>query len=132
MITSTKRAESPAGNGMTIVQALPTDFTGAPLDTTVPSVLSVVPTVNGQYGPTTATPGKLSRAGVIAMLGALNTYLSGLTAAQQDAINGQMGGGIHVSVTPQLVICPVAAGGAGTLATSIASVLTTGGNVVSL
>lgn len=132
MQSPTKRSETPAGNGMTILHNQPTDHTGKPLDGTLPSVLTVVPTVNGHAGSATSnvTPGKLSRAGMLAMLAAVNTYLSGLSAANADLINGTGPGGLSVVITPTQVTVPVAPGGAATLAASLATVLSTGGNVI--
>jgi hypothetical protein len=131
VITKTKRAETPANSQMTITHDAPVDFSGNPLDASLPTLVQVAPTVNGHYGATTATPGRLSRAGCVAMLAALNTYISGLSAAQLDQIHAVLGG-LEVHVTPRSVSCPAAAGGAGTLAASIATVLSTGGNVVNL
>ncbi len=130
MQSQTKRAETPAGNGMTILEATPTDHTGKVLDGTLATVLTVVPTVNGHAGNATSNvaPGKLSRAGMIAMLAAVNTYLSGLSTSVLDAMYGTPG--LSVTVTPTLVQVPVAAAGAATLAASIATVLSTGGNVI--
>ncbi len=132
MITSTKRAETPAGNSMTITQQVPTDHTGKAIDGNVPTLVQVAPTVNGHFGASNAAPGRLSRAGIIAMLAAINTYLSGLTTAQQDQINTQIPGGMAVTITPTLVVCPCAPGGVTTLASSIATVLSAGGNVVNI
>lgn len=130
MINTTKRAETPNNCQMTIAHQLPVDHTGRAVDTTVPTVVSVVPTVNGHFGASSVQPGKLSRAGLIAMLAAVNTYLSGLSAAQQDQINTQIPGGLQVTITPTLVQVPCAAAGVGTLSAAIATVLSTGGNVV--
>lgn len=132
MITATKRAETPANSQMTITQQLPTDHTGKPADGTFPTLVTVTPTVNGHYGATAVQPGKLSRAGLVAMLAALNTYLSGLSAANLDTINTQIPGGLAVTITPTFVQCPCAPAGVAALASSIATVLSTGGNVVNV
>lgn len=131
MITNTRRSETPAGNGMTIIQAQPNDHTGKPTDATVPCLLTVVPTVNGHAGTATSNlaPGKLTRAGMVAMLAAINTYIAGLSNANADLINGSLAGGLAVAVSPTLVQVPCAPGGAATLAASLATVLSTGGNV---
>ena len=132
MQTPTRRSETPAGCGMTIVHNLPTDHTGKTLDGGVPSILTVVPTVNGHVGSATTNvaPGKLTRAGMLAVLAAVNTYLSGLSAANADLINGGVTGGLSVVITPTQVTVPVAPAGVATLAASLATVLSTGGNVV--
>lgn len=132
MITSTKRAETPANCQMTIAHQLPVDHTGKAIDTNVPTLVTVTPTVNGTFGASSVQPGKLSRAGMIAMLAAINTYLSGLTAGQMDQIYTQGQGGLSVMLSPTLVQVPVAASGVGTLSASLATVLSTGGNVVNL
>lgn len=130
MQSPTRRSETPANNGMTIVQNQPTNHLGQALDATLPSLVSVVPTVNGHVNSATSNvaPGRLSRAGMIAMLAAVNTYLSGLSTATLDAMYGTPG--LSVSITPTLVQVPCAPAGAATLAASIATVLSTGGNVV--
>jgi hypothetical protein len=132
MQSATRRPESPAGNGMMIVHSLPTDHNGKTLDGGAPSILTVVPSVNGHVGSATTnvTPGKLSRAGMLAMLAAVNTYLSGLSAANADLIHGGVSGGLSITITPTQVVVPVAPAGAATLAASMATVLTTAGNVV--
>lgn len=132
MITTTKRAETPANSQMTIAQQLPTDHTGKPADGTFPTLVTVAPTVNGHYGASAVQPGKLSRAGLVAMLAAVNTYLSGLSAANQDAINTQIPGGLAVTISPTFVQVPCAPAGVGALAASIASVLSGVGNVVNV
>lgn len=132
MITATKRAETPVNSQMTIAHQLPVDHTGKAADNVFPTVVTVSPTVNGHFGASAVQPGKLSRAGVVAMLGAINTYLSGLSAAQQDSINTQIPGGMAVTLTPTLVQVPCAPAGVGALASSIATVLSTGGNVVNI
>jgi|SRR5579859_4500157 len=126
MITTTLRPESPTsspGNGMQILHAAPTDMNGQPFDGSVPSLVTIATAVVGQYGATQVTPRKLTRAGIVAVLAAVNTYIAGLTAAQQDQINTQLPGGLVAVVTPTLVQVPVAPAGASGLATTLAGLL---------
>jgi hypothetical protein len=133
MQTVVARSETPAGVGMVILHNLPYDPSGKPLDGSLVSQLTVTPALSGHPGVTgQVTPKKLSRAGFITMLAAINTYLSGLTAAQQDAINTQIPGGLSVTITPTLVQVPCAASGVATLSASMATVLSTGGNLTAL
>jgi hypothetical protein len=122
------RPESPGGNPLTIFQDQP-QYAGyfasgsAVLDGSTPSTL-IIQTSQG-------IAGALTRAGLIAMLGAVNTYLSGLSAANQDIIAGQLAGGLALSISRTRCVLPVAPGGAATLAAAVAAVLAVGANVTS-
>lgn len=129
MLQMLLRPESPTsspGNGMAILQNVPTHhISGGALDAQVPTQLIVQPTVVGNAGaPASAVPRQFTRAGLIAALAAINTYLSGLSASQLDQINTQLPGGLAVTVSPTQIVVPVPAGGASTLATSLAALLT--------
>ena len=133
MINQVKRSETPAGVGMAIVHQVGSDHQGSPTDAVTPTKLAVVPAVNGHYGAVANVPAaKLTRAGVLAAVAAVNTYLSGLTAQQLDQIHTLLPGGLEVHVTPTQVVCPVPAGGAAALAASLATVLSTGANLTPL
>lgn len=133
MLQRIRRAESPAGNGMVILQDTPFDPNGNLTDATLCSQLVILPTVVGQFGQVAAvTPGRLSRAGLVAMMAALNTYIAGLSAGNADLINNQLAGGLQVHCTPTLVQVGLAPAGAAAAATALAAVLSGGGNVIAL
>lgn len=127
-----KRAETPAG-GMVIAWGQPLDFAGNDISGNVCSTVIVRPVIGGTLGQTASqAPFQLTRAGIAATVAALDTFLAGLTAAQLDLINTQAPGGFVVSVSARAVSCPVPPGGVATLATALATVLSTGANVTQI
>jgi hypothetical protein len=125
MRSTTKRAESPGGNGMAIYHDAPTSHTGADLSASMHSVITLRTNDSG------SARGKLSGAGIVAAVTAANTYLTGLSAASRDALYAQLSG-MGLTITPVYVSVPCAAGDAATLSAALATVLSTGGNVVAL
>lgn len=127
-----KRSETPAG-GMVIGWNQPLDFAGNDVSANFCSTVIVQPVSANTLGQTASqAPYKLTRAGIAAMVAALDTYLGGLTGAQLDYMYGAAPGGLAVSVSATRVTCPVPPGGVATLATALATVLSTGANVTAI
>jgi len=129
MIQRLLRPESPTGspgNGMAILQDTPFDPNGVQNDANLCSTLIIQPTIVGQYGaPASVTPRKLTRAGLVALVAAINTYYgTTLSAANLDQINTQLAGGLQAIITPTYVQIGVPPGGASAIATTLAALLT--------
>ena len=124
-ITKTTHGTSPGAGGMLITWDRPTDFMGRELATAIarPAVLRVEP----KTGASGAS--QLTAAGMVAMYGAINTHMSGLSATNRDAIATQLPGGLSCVVTPRLVEVPCHAAGVTTLAAALQAVLAVGANV---
>lgn len=102
----------------------PTAATGAiPIATAPPSMVCISPA----YG--AAGAAKLTGAGLVAMITAVNTYTAALSATDRDAINNQYPGGLSVAVSPFSVKVPALATGVAGLVTALAAVLAVGANV---
>lgn len=124
-ITKTQHAVSPGTGGMLITWDRPTDFRGMELPSTiaVPARLRVEPKL-GASG-----TAQLTAAGMVAVYGAINTHMAGLSATNRDAIATQLPGGLSCIVTPRLVEVPCHAAGVTALAAALQAVLAVGANV---
>lgn len=124
-ITKTTHGASPGAGGMLITWDRPTDFNGRELPTATarPALLRIEPKL-GANGAARLTP-----TGMVAMYGAINTYMAGLSAANRDAIATQLPGGLSCVVTPGLVEVPCHAAGVTALAAALQAVLAVGANV---
>lgn len=122
------RPESPnssPGNGMSIMHAVPVHHNGTALDSQLPSQITIAPTLVGQPGaPASVTPRMFTRAGLVAALAAINTYIGGLSASQLDQINTQLPAGLTIVVSPDQISIPVPPGGASAISTTLAALLT--------
>lgn len=124
-ITKTQHAVSPGAGGMMITWDRPTDFNGRELNTAIarPALLRVEPKLGASGA------AQLTAAGMVAMYGAINTHMAGLSATNRDAIATQLPGGLSSTVTPRLVEVPCHAAGVTTLAAALQAVLAVGANV---
>jgi hypothetical protein len=124
-ITKTPHSASPGAGGMLITWDRPTDFNGRELATAIarPAMLRIEP----KLGASGAS--RLTAAGMVAMVGAINTHLAGLSATNRDAIATQLPGGLSTVVRPDLVEVPCHAAGITTLAAALQAVLAVGANV---
>lgn len=124
-ITKTTHGTSPGAGGMLITWDRPTDFNGRELPTAI-----AVP-VRLRIEPKTGANGasQLTAAGMVAMYGAINTHMAGLSATNRDAIATQLPHGLSCVVTPRLVEVPCHAAGVSALAAALQAVLAVGANV---
>lgn len=124
-VTKTPHAVSPGTGGMLITWDRPTDFMGRELPAAIarPALLRVEPKT-GANGAARLTP-----AGMVAMYGAINTHMAGLSATNRDAIATQLPGGLSCVITNSLVEVPCHAAGVTTLAAALQVVLGVGANV---
>lgn len=123
--TITPHPTSPGTGGMLITFEKATDFNGRDINAAIaPPVLLTVSPKTGATGTS-----RLTSAGMVAMVGAVNTHISGLSAANRDLIAGQLPGGLSVTITPTLVTVPSHASGVTTLAAALQAVLAVGANV---
>lgn len=102
----------------------PSSATGAiPVATAPPSMVTIGPA----YG--AAGAAKLTTAGVVAMVAAVNTYVAALSATDSATINNQYPGGLAVTVSPMCVKVPAVGSGVAALVAALAAVLAVGANV---
>lgn len=127
-ITKTPHATSPGAGGMLITWDRPTDFRGMELPTAIsrPALVRIEP----KTGASGAS--RLTAAGMVAMYGAVNTHMSGLSATNRDAIAQQLPGGLSCIVRPDYVEVPCHAAGVTTLAAALQAVLAVGANVTTI
>lgn len=123
--TPTMHPTSPGAGGMLITYERATDFRGNLLASAIaPAVLLTVTPKLGASG-----AARLTSAGMVAMVAAVNTHIAGLSAANRDAIAGGLPGGLTCHVAPGLVAIPCHAAGVDTLAAALQAVLSVGANV---
>jgi hypothetical protein len=124
-ITKTIHPVSPGAGGMLITLDKPLDFMGRDLPSTTapPQRLRIEPKT-GANGAS-----QLTAAGMVAMVTAINTHFTGLSATNRDDIATRLPGGLSVTVTPRLIEVPCHAAGVNTLAAALQAVLNTGANV---
>lgn len=127
-ITKTVHAVSPGAGGMLITWDRPTDFRGMELPTAIarPALLRIEP----KTGASGAS--RLTAAGMVAMYGAINTHMAGLSATNRDAIANQLPNGLSCIVRPDYVEVPCHAAGVTTLAAALQAVLAVGANVATI
>lgn len=128
MLTLTLRPESPTsspGNGMAILQNVPTDPNGNLNDAVLCSQLIIQSAIVGTFGAQpSVTPRMFTRVGLVAVTAAINTYYgTTLTAGNLDQINTQLSGGLQAVISPKFVQIAVPPGGASAIATTLAALL---------
>lgn len=127
-ITKTTHPTSPGAGGMLITWDRPLDFRGLELPTATarPALVRVEPKI-GASGAS-----RLTAAGMVAMYGAINTHMSGLSATNRDEIANRLPGGLSCIVRPDYVEVPCHAAGVTTLAAALQAVLAVGANVATI
>lgn len=123
--TDTTHPTSPGAGGMLITFDKPTDFRGN--DYTADATLVTVKPKLGASGASRLTP-----AGMVAMVTAVNTHMTGLSATNRDLIAGRLAGGLSTTITPQLITVPCHTSGVATLAAALQAVLAVGANVTTI